>query len=108
MLKMLVHQPSQTQRVVAQRNDDGSWVISKYWRKTANDEWTQGKGIELPIVDGKQTSQRLGKMLIADGKVDGVEVISDEFRGSGKSEPNKENTYYGTTQPNIDRAVAVG
>ena len=105
MLKMLVHQSSSTQRIVAQRNDDGTWIISKYWRKTVNDEWTQGKGIELPVVNGKQTSQQLGKMLVADGKIDGAKIIED--KGSVNSEPNKK-TYNGTTYTYNSRTPSMG
>ena len=93
MLKLLVHQYSSTQRIVAQKNDDGSWLISKYWRKTADDPWIQGKGIELPVINGKQTSKRLGELLVADGEIEGFEnVTNDEYRGSEKSEPNNQNT----------------
>ena len=105
MLKMLVHQPSSTQRIVAQRNDDGTWIISKYWRKTADDEWVQGKGIELPVVNGKQTSKQLGQMLVADGKIDGVEIISD--KGSVNSEP-EENTNYSTAYTYNNRTTSMG
>lgn len=82
MVKILVHQYSSTQRVVAQRNDDGSWLISKYWRKNSSESWTLGKGIELPVVDGKQVSRRLGELLVSDGNVSGYEdVTKDEYKG---------------------------
>ena len=108
MVKLLVHQYSSTQRIVAQKNDDGSWLISKYWRKTASDQWIQGKGIELPVIEGKQTSKRLGELLVSDGEIDGFEdVTNEEYRGSEKGEPN-ENTNYGTAYTHNNRAFAMG
>ena len=60
MLKMLVHQPSNTQKIEAIRSEDGTWLISKYWRKSKEDEWQLGKGIEFPA----QAAKRLGNILI--------------------------------------------
>ena len=62
MLKLLVHQPSSTQKIEAVRSEDGNWLISKYWRKSKDEEWQLGKGIEFPA----QAAKRLGNMLIND------------------------------------------
>lgn len=64
MLKMLVHQPSSTQKVEAIRNEDGSWLISKYWRKSKNEEWQLGKGIEFP----EKAAKRLGNILTSNSE----------------------------------------
>ena len=107
MLKLLVHQYSATQRIVAQKNDDGSWLISKYWRKTANDAWIQGKGIELPVVGN--VPKRLGELLLNDGEVEGYEDVTDDiYRGSEKSEPNNENTNNGKENTHNYRPSAMG
>ena len=95
MVKLLVHQYSSTQRIVAQKNDDGSWLISKYWRKSANEPWIMGKGIELPVIDGKQTSKRLGELLVSDGNLEGFEEITEDCGGSKDGEPSQ-NTNKGT------------
>ena len=76
----LIYAPSATQRLVAQQNEDGSWLLSKEWRKSANEEWKQGKGISLPIVAGISTAKLLANVLI--GKQETERVWEDVKRDS--------------------------
>lgn len=57
--KMILFTNSATQRVVAQATEQGTILISKEWRKTEQDEWTLGKGIEFP----RHVLIRLGTLL---------------------------------------------
>lgn len=57
--KMILFTNSATQRVVAQVTEQGNILISKEWRKTEQDEWTLGKGIEFP----RHVLIRLGTLL---------------------------------------------
>ena len=106
MVKLLVHQYSATQMVVAQKNDDGSWLISKYWRKGTSEPWKQGKGIELPVAGN--VPKRLGELLLSDGEIDGFEDVTElNYAGSEKGEPN-ESANYSESCSNNGPAVAVG
>ena len=63
-MKQIVFQASSTQRVVAEPYPDGSCLLSKEWRKQADDDWIQGKGIHLPVIDGQPTAFKLGRILL--------------------------------------------
>ena len=63
-MKQIVFQASNTQRVAVEPYPDGSWLLSKEWRKNADEDWVQGKGIHLPIVKGQSTAHKLGKILM--------------------------------------------
>lgn len=63
-MKQIVFQTSDTQRVAVESYSDGSWLISKEWRKQADDDWIQGKGIHLPIINGQPTAYKLGQILM--------------------------------------------
>lgn len=63
-MKQIVFQASSTQRVVAEPYLDGSWLLSKEWRKQADDDWIQGKGIHLPVIEGQPTAVKLGRILL--------------------------------------------
>lgn len=60
----LLYSMSDTQRVVAYEYESGEWLIAKEWRHSAIDNWTQGKGVFLPIVSGIKTSNLLGNLLL--------------------------------------------
>ena len=60
-MRFLIGQLSKTQRLVIQSNPNGSWLLSKEWRKLSNQPWIQGKGITLP--NFQNIPQRLGKLL---------------------------------------------
>lgn len=62
--KYVVCTRSNTQRVVAIKYSDGSWMIGKEWRKKEGDEWLLGKGINLPMVSGHSTSKLLSEILL--------------------------------------------
>lgn len=63
-MKQIVFQASSTQRVTVEQVDDGSCLLSKEWRKQADDDWIQGKGIHLPVIDGQPTAVKLGRILL--------------------------------------------
>lgn len=48
MQKYLLFKTSNTQRVVAEIQDDNTILLSKEWRKNETDEWILGKGISFP------------------------------------------------------------
>lgn len=78
-MRALIHQSSSTQRIVAQPNEDGSWLLSKEWRKQPDDPWIQGKGINLPY---SYVAQKLGRLLMGE-KISGVEWL-DDMKGVGE------------------------
>ena len=61
MNKFVLFSNSNTQRVAVEVNGD-SLLLSKEWRRTAQDEWKTGKGIEIP----KQQLIKLIKILKED------------------------------------------
>lgn len=63
-MKQIIFQASSTQRVTVESYSDGSWLLSKEWRKQADDDWIQGKGIHLPVIDGQPTAIKLGRILL--------------------------------------------
>lgn len=81
MKPQIICQTSNTQRVVAESHPDGSWLLSKEWRKNADEEWIQGKGISLPVINGQSTAQKLGRMLLG-GDMEGAGE-------NGTSDPNE-------------------
>lgn len=63
-MKQILFQTSSTQRVTAESFPDGNWLLSKEWRKRADDDWIQGKGIQLPVINGQSTAFKLGWILL--------------------------------------------
>ena len=66
-MRMVLHQYSLTQRLVIQSNSDGSWLLTKEWRKFSDQPWTLGKGILLPNMN--ELPKKLGELLVT-GKAD--------------------------------------
>lgn len=84
-MRALVHQSSSTQRLVAQSNEDGSWLLTKEWRKDKNDPWIQGKGISLPQA---AVAQKLGKLLTGDSSnAEWLEELENGVGENGKGDP---------------------
>ena len=87
----LIFASSSTQRLVASKNEDGSWLLSKEWRKSADEEWKCGKGILLPVISGISTATLLGNVLI--GKQETERVWEDVKRDS-YTHKNYQNAHY--------------
>lgn len=81
-MKQIVFQTSDTQRVAIESYSDGSCLISKEWRKQADDDWIQGKGIHLPVIDDQPTAVKLGRILLKGVGEDGT---GDPNKSSYKS-----------------------
>ena len=59
MKETVIYTPSSTQKVMLTDFGDGSWLISKLWRKSAYDDWKIGKGILLSTEAVEKLSQAL-------------------------------------------------
>lgn len=71
-MKQVIFQASNTQRVTAESYTDGSWLLSKEWRKQSGDDWIQGKGIYFPVINGQPSVIKLGQILLKGAGEDGT------------------------------------
>ena len=116
VVKLLLFQSTNTQRITLTKNENGSWLISKEWRHNANEPWVQGKGITIP----QRYVQSLGELLLSDGLGDvisrrGIEYIEDDegvekgdFNRGYKKNYNKGANNWRKTYANYRKQNPVG